>query len=280
MGAGVGVWVLGYRIAMIVSGGVALMIADMFSWPLAYVLMGVLMAAAIPVTIFSPEPEVHASPPSTLRDAVRLPFMEFFGRMGASRALSILTFIVLYRLGDSMILNMTTPFLLQTGFSQADVGAIQGGAGVVATILGVLAGGAVLSRIGITRSLWVFGGLQAISNLAYWGLALSGRNYPVMVSTIIIENLCTGLGTAAFLAFLMSLCNPQFSATQYALLSSVFAVTRDILVAPVGAIVEVTGWPLFFLISFAAALPALMLLPFFASKDEIGGSNVANEMGN
>jgi PAT family beta-lactamase induction signal transducer AmpG len=159
---------------------------------------------------------------------------------------------------------MATPFLLQTGFSQTDIGTIQGGMGLLATIVGILAGGALLSQMGINRSLWVFGGLQALSNLAYFGLADLGQNYSAMVLAINVENFCGGLGTAGFVAFLMSLCNPSFSATQYALLSSLMAVSRDILVAPAGKLAEQTGWPLFFLLTLVAAVPGLALLPFFA----------------
>ena len=140
-----------------------------------------------------------------------------------------------------MIGNMTTSFLLQTGFSQTDIGLIQGGVGLAATIVGVLVGGAVISRIGINRSLWVFGFLQAASNFAYLFLAHAGRNYPLMVVAIIIENLCYGLATAALVGFIMSICNPRFSATQYALLSSLIAIGRDVLAAPSGSIAQVTG---------------------------------------
>ena len=121
-----------------------------------------------------------------------------------------------------------------------------------------------MSKIGINRSLWLFGGLQAVSNLSYFALALVGKSYPLMVSAINIENFCAGLETAAFVAFLMSLCNQSFSATQYALLSSLMAFSRDILVAPAGQWAQATGWPLFFMLTAIAALPGLLLLPFFA----------------
>ncbi len=264
VGAGVGISVLGYRIALILTGSVALMLAGYWSWPAVYLAMSLLMLATLLASTIAPEPVLTERPPATMREAVRMPIMEFFRRRGTVNASLILLFIILYRLGDSMINNMTTPFLLQTGFTLSDVGAIQTGVGLLATIVGVLAGGAVLSRVGINRSLWIFGGFQAVSNLAYWMLAESGRNYSLMVGTIIVENVCTGLGTAALVGFLISLCNPRFSATQYALLSSVMAVGRDVLVAPTGRLAELTGWPLFFLISFAAALPGLMLLPAFA----------------
>jgi PAT family beta-lactamase induction signal transducer AmpG len=264
MGAGAAVYVLGYRIALIVTGAVALILADQLPWPVVYLLMAGLMGVGIMAAIFAPEPQLQDRPPASLREAVILPFQEYFQRSGVLQGALILVFIVLYKLGDALVSNMSTPFLLQVGFSQTDVGAIQGGMGILATIVGVLAGGAVLSRIGINRSLWLFGGLQALSNLVYFILAQIGRNYPFMVLAINVENFCAGLGTAAFVAFLMSLCNQRFSATQYALLSSLMAVSRDILVAPAGRLVDVTSWPVFFLITLVAAIPGLLLLPIFA----------------
>lgn len=260
-GAGAAVSVLGYRVALIVIGSGALILADRISWPAVYLIAAGTMLATLAASILVPEPQSAQAPPQSMRDAVRLPLVDYIERMGAGRGAWILVFIVLYRLGDSMINNMTTPFLLQSGFTQTDVGAVQGAVGIVATIAGILAGGGILSRIGVYSSLWVFGALQAVSNLAYLALAQSGANYSLMVGTIIVENFCFGLGSAALLGFLIGLCNPRFSATQYALLSSVLGFSRDVIVAPVGSIAEITGWPLFFLISFLAALPALFLLP-------------------
>jgi len=264
MGAGAAVFVLGYRIALLLTGSLALILADQISWPSVYLLISGVMVVGIIATVVAPEPKERDRPPASLADAVLLPFGEFFQRLGLLQGLLILLFIVLYKLGDALVNNMSTPFLLQTGFTQTDIGAIQGGMGLIATIVGALAGGVILSKIGINRSLWVFGGLQAVSNLAYFIQAQLGRDYGFMILTINIENFCAGLGTAAFVAFLMSLCNQRFSATQYALLSSLMAVSRDILVAPAGRLVEITGWPMFFIISILAAIPGLMLLPIFA----------------
>lgn len=264
MGAGAAVFVLGYRIALLITASLALILADQLPWPTVYLLLSVLMVVGLIASIFAPEPQNQQRPPDSLSAAVVLPFGEFFQRSGFIQAVFILGFIVLYKLGDALVNNMSTPFLLQTGFTQTDIGAIQGGMGIIATIVGTLAGGAILSKIGINRSLWVFGALQAVSNLAYLILAQAGKDYSLLVLTVNIENFCGGLGTAAFVAFLMSLCNPRFSATQYALLSSLMAVSRDILVAPAGQLAKNTGWSEFFLISIIAALPGLLLLPIFA----------------
>ena len=274
MGAGAAVFVLGYRIALLATGSLALILADRIPWPSVYLLLSLLMAIGLVTSLWAPEPTLKTRPPDTLAEAVSLPFIDFFDRLGLFQGLMILAFITLYKLGDALAANMSTPFLLKIGFTQTDIGAIQGGMGLLATIVGTLAGGAFLSRLGINRSLWIFGGCQAVSNLSYFVLAQLGKNYPFMVLTINIENFCAGLGTAAFIAFFMSLCNHRFSATQFALLSSLMAVSRDILVAPAGKIAEATGWPLFFLISFAAALPGLMLLPIFApwNSTDLDGS--------
>ena len=267
MGAGAAVAVLGYRIALLVTGSLALILADQIPWSTVYLLMSALMAIGLLTSFWAPEPRNPRTPPASLADAVSLPFIEFFQRSGLVRGILILLFIVLYKLGDALVNNMSKPFLLPNtglGFSQTEIGVIQGGMGLLATIVGTLAGGVILSKIGINRSLWVFGILQAVSNFTYFLLAKVGKNYSFLVLTINIENFCAGLGTAAFVAFLMSLCNQRFSATQYALLSSLMAVSRDILVAPAGTLAKATGWSSFFLISIVAALPGLLLLPVFA----------------
>jgi PAT family beta-lactamase induction signal transducer AmpG len=195
---------------------------------------------------------------------VVLPFREFFARAGPRRALLVLLFIVVYKLPDYLAASLATPFLLDVGFSQTEIGAIQGGIGIAMTILGALAGGALVARLDINRSLWLVGLLQAVSNLGYYVLALAGKNDAFLVGAIVVENFCTGLVAAGFVAFLMSLCDARFSATQFALLSSLMGVSRDVLVSPSGAVAQATGWPLFFLVSLAAAVPGLLLLPVFA----------------
>jgi MFS transporter, PAT family, beta-lactamase induction signal transducer AmpG len=238
-------------------------LADYLPWSLVYLVLAGMMGLCILFSLFAPEPE-SVSPPSTLFDAVYRPFQDFGERLGWRQGLAVLLFIVLYRYGDALVNSMTTPFLLQLGFTKTVIGTIRVGMGMIASVVGALTGGAILSRIGINRSLWLFGGLQTLSNLAYYGLAQLGQNYTAMVLTINVENFCGGLGTAGFLAFLMSLCNQRFSATQYALLSSLVAVSRDIFTAPAGKVAESLGWPTFFLLTIAAALPAFLLLPWFA----------------
>jgi MFS transporter, PAT family, beta-lactamase induction signal transducer AmpG len=264
VGAGAGIYVAGYRGALIVSGAFALFLADRVSWPMVYLILAGLMLVGIFTTLWAPEPPLVAPPPNRLWDAIAEPVRELFQRLGGVKTLLILVFIVLYRYADSLAGAMVTPFLLKTGFTQTDIGLVLGVMGLLASIVGALMGGAVVSRIGVNRSLWVFGVTQALSNLAYFVLALTGKNYMMMVLAINIENLCGGLAIAGFFAFLMSLCSQKFSGPQYAMLSSLMAASSSILVSPAGQLAKDVGWANFFLISLAAALPSLLLLPFFA----------------
>jgi PAT family beta-lactamase induction signal transducer AmpG len=264
MGAGAAVFVLGYRLALLITGSVAFILADRIPWPTVFLLMSLLMLIGVVASFFAPEPIEDHNRPETLAEAVVLPFGDFFYRHGLLLGFVILLFILLYSLGDAFLGSLSTTFLLKTGFTQTEIGAIRGGMGLIATIVGTLTGGAILSKIGINRSLWIFGFLQALSNLGYFALAQAGKNYQLLVLSINVENFCGGLAAAGFVAFLMSLCNQRFSATQYALLTSLMAASRDILVAPSGFLAARTGWPLFFLISIVAALPGLFLLPIVA----------------
>ncbi|MDQ6718976.1 MAG: AmpG family muropeptide MFS transporter [Gemmatimonadota bacterium] len=264
MGAGAAVFVLGYRIAMITTGALAFYLADRIAWPHVYLILSALLLIGIATTFIAPEPVLRDAPPKSLAEAVVLPFGEFFNRAGFGRAALVLLFIVVYKYSDSLAGSMTTPFLLKTGFSQSEVGAVFLGAGVIATIFGVLAGGAVIGKLGINKSLWIFVLFQGLSNLTYYALAVTGQSHPLMVTAVVVENFGLGLVTAGMTAYLMSMCNKRFTATQFALLSSLMAASRDILVAPAGKWAESAGWPSFFLITVAMALPPLILLPFIA----------------
>lgn len=283
MGAGAAITILGYRVALLMTGWVAFNLADRLGWPWVYGGAAALMAIGLLTNFWAPEPDHQARSPESLQQAVVQPFLEFFRRLGGRQAIFTLVFIILFKLGDAMVAKMAVPFLggRGLGFSDSDIGTIRQGLGLLATITGTLMGGAILSQIGMNRSLWVFGGLQALSNLGYLGLALVGKSYLFMVLAINVENFCGGLGTAGFVGFLMSLCDVRFSATQFALLSSLMAVGRDLLAGPASgelaqrmqswvsvfpalAGADQRGWPLFFLLSLVASLPGLLLLPVFA----------------
>ena len=264
-GAGAAVSVLGYRIAMLISGAGALILADNWlGWQATYWLIAALMGVGMLATWFVVEPEPQGAVPKTLDEAVMKPFAEFFTRQGA---VALLLLVVLYKLGDAFAGNLTTTFLLRgPGFSLTEVGAINKGFGLAATIFGALAGGALMAKMRLYRALLVFGALQALTNLGFMLLAASGKSYALMVTVIGLENLCGGMGTAAYVALLMVLCDRRFSATQYALLSALSAVGR-VYVGPVaGYLVAGFGWQLFFLFSFVIALPGLAILVWLRAR--------------
>ena len=264
MGAGAAMWVVGYRVALIVTGSFAFIMADRIGWPAVYMALSALMLVGIVTDFFAPEPVLRDAPPQSLTDAVVLPFKEFFQRSGLGTGIFILLFIVLYRYADWLAQTMATPFFLQTGFSQTEVGVVVGGIGLAATIVGVLIGGVVIAKIGLNKSLWVVLGIQAVTNLMYYLLALRGKSTAMLTSAIVVENLAYGLVTASLLGYLMSVCNKRFSATQFALLSSLAAASRSIIVAPAGKWAEMMGWPMFFIFTIAMAVPALVMLPWIA----------------
>lgn len=263
-GAGAGVWIMGYRIAILISGAAALILSDYLSWRGVYMIMGAAMIIGCVTTLLCPEPsrsamDGHAiEPPKSLKEAVVSPFVEFLRRPGA---IEILLFVVLYKIGDVAAAQMTTPYILKhIGFSRTELGTIFKGFGMVATVTGSLAGGALMARWSLKRSLFVFGVLQGVSTISFILLEFTGRQIWALSLVIGVENFCGGLGTAAYTALLMGLCNTKFTATQYALLSSLMAVSRYVTGAPTGYLADAAGWVPFFTICTLLALPALLLL--------------------
>lgn len=257
-GVGAAVTVMGYRIAMLVSGGLALILAASFGWKNTYIFMAVLIGLGILSTLLGPEPDRSVVPPKSLREAVLDPLRDYFTRKAA---VPLLILIILYKLGDAYAGTLTTAFLIRgVGFSLIEVGAINKWLGTASVIIGALFGGALMVKLRLFRALLIFGILQAISNLSFMVLAWVGKSYMLFIFTVALENLCGGMGTAAFISLLMTMCNQRFTATQYALLSSLAAVGR-IFVAPTsGFLVESIGWANFFFITFLTALPGLCLL--------------------
>lgn len=317
-GAGAAVSVLGYRLAMLVSGGLALILADQWlGWPATYRLMGGLFVLLALVSLWAPRLARPAGPAADVRRELRgfvamlvagglawtvmraLPWGSLeanrFGALGVQtlgmvvailvairaarwagfpsfiapwdaffsreRAVALLALIVLYKLGDAFAGSLSTTFLIRgAGFTQTEVGAVNKVLGLAATIVGALAGGAWLVRQPLYRALMLFGLLQAVSNFGYWLLSVLPQNHALMAAAIGFENLCGGMGTAAFVAFLMALTDQRFSAAQFALLSALSAVGRVYVGPAAGVMVEAFGWPVFFLWTVGAALPGLLLL--------------------
>jgi PAT family beta-lactamase induction signal transducer AmpG len=257
-GAGAAVFVMGYRIAMLVSSALALILSDYIGWQNTYLLLAVGILVGILSTIFGPEPAEKIVPPSNLKEAVWGPLKEYLSR---SSAILLLFLIVLYKLGDAFAGALTTAFLIKgIGFSASEVGTINNGLGLVSLIVGAMFGGSLMVRLGLFRSLLSFGILQAVSNISFMFLSWMGKSYGMLVFTVAFENLSAGMGTAAFVSLLMAMCNHRYTATQFALLSSLAALGRIVTAPTSGYLVEAVGWAIFFLITALSALPGLLLL--------------------
>ncbi|MBH0200877.1 MAG: MFS transporter [Nitrospira sp.] len=253
-GMGAAVWVNGYRIALLASGAGALALADYVGWQMTYLALAVVMIVGVIVVLASPDPPVVANAPKSLKEAIGAPLAEFFAR---PEALGFLAVIVLYKLGDAFASALQTAFLIGgLGFSATEVGAVKG-LGIVATLLGAFVGGLLMTRSGLVRSLLIFGVLQAISNLGFVVLALLGKHAGALTAAVVIENVTGGMGTAAFVALVMSLCDPRYTATQFALLSSLEALGRVFAGRPSADIVGLVGWTQFFVLTVVVALPGL-----------------------
>ena len=213
----------GYRLGMIVSSGGALILADNIGWQNAYLIMASLVTIGTIAVFVAPEPETQVQVPKGFFLVVTESFADFFKR---PNALAFLALIILYKLGDAFASSLSSIFLLDMGFSLTAVGTINKVVGLSACLCGMFVGGLLMTRLGLFRALFMFGILQAVTNLLYMVLALVGKSYVVAIGAFLIESLCSGMGAAALGALLMSLCNPQFSATQFALFSSLTALGR------------------------------------------------------
>jgi PAT family beta-lactamase induction signal transducer AmpG len=259
-GAGAAATNLGYRGAMLAIGAGGFVIAGRSGWATAFLASAALMLAVVPFTLSAPRLPPIQHQVTSLRQAVVGPAREFLHRSGGPRAVMLLALVLLYRWPDGLLGVMAVPFLLQQGFSPEVVGTVQAGWGIAATIVGTVLGGILFGRLGMNRSLWLFALLGAAGNLSYAVLAHFGGGMAALLAAVGLENLSGGMVGAAFVALQMSLCNPRFSATQYALLSGIYALSRSLLSLPAGILTERVGWSSFFVLSALAALPAFLLM--------------------
>ncbi|MBC8412832.1 MAG: AmpG family muropeptide MFS transporter [Nitrospira sp.] len=261
LGLGSSLYVNGYRVGMLLASGGGLIMADFISFSQVYLIMALCMIPGIVTTYLTPEPEAVPGTPQSMKEAVINPLVEYFSRSGA---LWMLAFILFYKIGDTMASAMTTPFYLDIGFTKTEIGTVVKLFGFWATIAGGLAGGMIMLRLGINRSLWIFGVLQAISTAGFAVLASAGAHISLLAAVIAFENLTGGMGTAAYVAFMASITNKKFTATQYALLSSLMGVPRVFAAAPTGFFVKELGWFSFFIACTLIAIPGMLLLFKFA----------------
>lgn len=266
LGLGNSIHVNAYRIAGLVPGSLALILADHLPWSQVFLIVGLFMLPGIGFTLWSQEPAI-VSTPKTLLASVVEPFKEFMQRSGWQHALWVLVFILLYKLGDSMATALATPFYIDMGFSKTDIGAIAKGSGLVMQIVGAFVGGLWMLKLGINRGLWVFGVVQALSILGFAWLAHSGpfteigaAERSMLAFVIGFEAFGVGLGTAAYVAYMARETNPAYTATQLALFTSLSAVPRSVFNALTGGMVESLGWEQFFYVCTVLAIPGMLLL--------------------
>jgi len=257
LGLGASFYINGYRVGMLIASAGGLALADHIPFSMVYLIMAACMLVAIVVTCLSPEPENVFGTPASMREAVMEPLGEYFRRDGA---LLILAFILLYKIGDTMASEMTLLFYRDIGFSKTEIATVVKLFGFWATIFGAFAGGVAMLRLGINKSLWVAGALQALSTACFALLAQNGHSIMGLSLVIAFENFSAGAGTSAYAAFMARLTNKKFTATQYALLSSLMGVPRTFAAAPTGYMAKWLGWESFFILCALAALPGMLLL--------------------
>ena len=266
LGLGNAIHVNAYRIAGLVPGSLALILADHLPWSQVFLITAAFMVPGLLMTRSVREPLAAGGTPRTLREAVVEPFREFFGRHGTQSALLVLAFLFFYKLGDSLCTALATPFYLDMGYTKTEIGIIAKNAGLWPAVAGGILGGVWMLKLGINRALWVFGVVQAVTILGFLGLAWVGAAESTPARLILLalvigsEAIGVGLGTTAFVAFMARTTHPAYTATQLALFTSLMAVPRTVINAGAGWLVEQMGWTGFFALCFLLALPGMLLL--------------------
>ncbi|MCA9567774.1 MAG: AmpG family muropeptide MFS transporter [Myxococcales bacterium] len=264
LGLGNAVFVNAYRVSSLVPGSLALILADRYPWGAVHLVVAACMALGLATTAIAREPAEVTPRPATLDAAVREPFRAFHTAHGTRGALTILAFMRLYKLGDSMATALATAFYLDIGFTKTDVGTVAKVAALWASVGGGIAGGLIMLRVGIHRALWLFGAVQIVSILGFAALAEVGPDATWLFWVVSFEYLGVGLGTSAFVAYMASVTDSRYTATQLALLTSLTGLPRTLANASSGFLVEALGWTAFFLVCTAIALPGLAMLPWVA----------------
>lgn len=260
LGLGNVIHVNAYKIAGLVPGSLSLILADHLPWQSVFIITALFMLPGLFMTIVVDEPALKLGAPKTLRQAVVEPFHEFISRNGMRTALVILAFIFLYKLGDSMATALATPFYLDMGFSKTEIGLVAKNAGLWSSVAGGILGGIWMIQLGINRALWLFGIVQMVAILGFAWLALVGHDVLVLALVIGFEAFGVGLGTAAFVAYIAQTTHPLYTATQFALFTSLAAVPRTVANAGTGFMVERLGWFNFYIVCFLLAIPGMLLL--------------------
>jgi len=254
----------------LVPGYLGFVLADHFSWSFVYLVVASFMGVGILTTFLISEPKITGSPPKSLKEAVIEPFIEFFNRKGRGAAIEMLVFMLLYKFGDSLATALSTPFYIDVGFTLTQIGETAKVVGLTSSIIGGIVGGLIMFKIGINRSLWLFGFVQIVSILGFAVLSEAGPVIWVLALVVAFEYLGVGLGTAAFVAYIARACDKRFTATQFALFSSFVAVPRTFAAAGTGFLVESMGWTQFFILCTVLAIPGMLMLYRVAPWNERG----------
>jgi len=259
--AGASAYVIGYRVALVVTGTVALVLADHLPWSVIYALVAILMSVGIVATLCAEEPAAPANPPASLAQAIGLPFAELHRRLGTRGLAIAVAFTVLYRFGDYFAQALIMPFFVRgAGFELTAIAVVYQVLGFVGIAAGGLSAGVLVARFGLVRMLVAFGILQAITNLLYAALALAGDDLVLFGVAVLVDNLANAMGTAAFVAFLMAMCSPAVSATQLALLTSLSSVGQRVFGPLADDVVGLVGWSGFFVTTSLLAIPGVLLV--------------------
>ena len=277
LGLGNSIHTQAYRLSSFIPGSLGLVLAGgILPWEDVFTIMALFMSVGLVVTLLISEALSDPKPPETLRQAVSEPFVEFFGRQGTSRALLVLLFMLLYKLGDSMATALSTPFYIDLGFELTEIGIIAKNAAIWPSIVGGILGGLLIVKIGINRALWLFGVVQLATILGFAWLSQVGDDRLTLALVIGMEYLGVGLGTAAFVAFIARETNPAMAATQFALFTALTAIPRTFASAATGVLVESIGWTDFFFVCTALAVPGMVLLHWVAPFSVRGSSESAS----
>ena len=260
LGIGNAIHVNAYKISSLIPGSLSLILADMISWQNVFLITSLFMFVGIGMTLAVKEPDTQYIQPKNFKDSVIQPFISFFKKNGRENALYILLFIFLYKLGDSMATALVTPFYIDLNFSMTEIGIIAKNAGLWASVIGGFLGGIWMIKIGINKALWIFGFLQLVTIIPFIVLSMVGHNLILLGITVGLESFAMGLGTTALIAFISKQTDPRYTATQFALFTSLASIPRSITNASTGFIVESLGWTNFFYLCFMLAIPGMLLL--------------------
>lgn len=254
---------LGYRTSAWLASAFALVVADFFGWKPAFLILAAIMAAFCFATLFAPEPRYEHQPPRTLGESLVVPLREL---LGTPSAVAFIALVILFKVGDAFALRLFTPFMMDVGFGKTEIALVLKSLFTASAVIGAIFGGLAMVRLGLLNSMLIFGVMQAASNFLYYALALTGKNYPLMIAAVSVDNVAGSMGNIAAVALIMALCDVRYSAFQYALLSAFALTPRYLLGGPAGWLADKAGWDTYYIVSVLLAVPGLLLVWLMREK--------------